>query len=291
MGWEAAPQYYSGERWVLFSLGNNAQSQQYPYYFRLSSDGDFGYSGTWAVDRGVYPPPSVRFVQTTGCFRCAAGSYSEENATECLRCPNGRYSLASASGCTPCLNGTFASSDQLTESIRKQPECGQSYLAASRGSCTVVLAGASSCTICAAGKFALAEAGECTQCAPGSFSETGASVCQACPGGKWSGLGYSSCVLCPAGRVRENASAVHPDDCELCELGTYSGSEGQTACVNCPAGSFAMTRMMSACSLCAPGSHAALPGASMCDTCPMITDSNLSLLPQLAGQTSCPTPL
>merc|ERR1712129_515526 len=97
-----------GLRWVLFKEDVMREvSQDHPYYFRLSEDSDFGYEGTWAVDRGFYPPPQVSLVQTLTCFRCPGGWYSIGGSTECSRCPAGFYSLGGADSCTACQNGTF----------------------------------------------------------------------------------------------------------------------------------------------------------------------------------------
>mmetsp|Transcript_113969 Transcript_113969/g.354908 ORF Transcript_113969/g.354908 Transcript_113969/m.354908 type:complete len:498 (-) Transcript_113969:11-1504(-) len=277
--WEPAPQVTRGLRWVIFSTSQGSVSQATPYYARLSADGNAGYEGTWEAGRGAYPPPRVSAVQTAGCFRCPAGTYSGANWTECSRCPPGRYSLGGADACTACLNGTFANSDVLTESVRRLPSCGQPYLAASRASCTVAKAGATGCQTCTAGRFSGVEAGSCGLCAPGSYSEVGANACQACPAGYWSGLEQPSCSPCPAGRFGVNASAVSVNNCLLCGLGSYGGGPGRTVCSLCASGSYAATYRMTACSPCPPGSYSAVQGADRCTLCPNRTG--------MPGQTAC----
>lgn len=268
---EYGPQYTTGDRWVLFSNTDAVRgiNQNFPYYYRLSSDGNFGYAGIWSISRGPYPPPTVSLAQGVTCTRCPAGSYSQLGAQTCSRCSAGRYSLGAANACTECEPGRFSvGQEAVTRTMRKLPSCDARYLAASQGSCTVENPGAVGCEPCAAGRFASNASWMCEACPPGTRSAPESASCMTCLPGRHSGLGASECQPCPPGTASNTSGLSTSSGCPQCDVGTQSGPvAGATHCQACIAGYHAARKGLSSCNIC-PSGTASESGASACRLCP-----------------------
>jgi hypothetical protein len=138
------------------------------------------------------------------------------------------------------------------------------------------MAGAATCSLCAAGRWGAAPAlptadcnGTCTAgyaCAAGSTSPTAV----ACGAGRYSLAGAGACSECPPGRFGSTQALATADCSGLCPAGRYGSLPGLTsaycegACVagyTCLAGSLNGTAMP------CPAGQYSLSGAPVCSPC------------------------
>ncbi len=158
------------------------------------------------------------------CMDCEVGKYSDTNglARECKLCPLGTYvSFEGATACALCEPGTY--SDGLGSAMCVECTPGCACPQGAKKDCAVPCptnsfseAGASACTLCAAGKFSLAQStsnADCTDCAAG-FTSVSGGPCKACnaPPGRWVWVPGCRDVRC---RVR-SLLGCGPCDCQCC---------------------------------------------------------------------------
>jgi len=194
--------------------------------------------GCWSCFKSArYGPGTTAAMGADACVPCVAGKVGNSEGI-CVDCEAGKYmdheKGDSVTGCKLC--DLFA--------IEALGSSGSGDLSKKTG--YVSAAGASSCTGCAAGKYAQDNA--CVVCVAGKYSEVAWTECQFCPPGESSVEGSATCTKCAAGKYQ-----VSPSDllCEDCAVGKYSGSEGASMCTPCG------TQRV------APN-----PGAPACDWCP-----------------------
>ncbi len=96
---------------------------------------------------------------TCTCYRCPAGRYGNGGST-CGYCSPGQYSGAGAAACTTCSAGLFGSTSGLTTSSCSGPCRAGFYCPAGSTSPTAVA--------CVAGQYSLAGAASCSNCAAGT---------------------------------------------------------------------------------------------------------------------------
>eukprot|EP00930_Biecheleria_cincta_P022678 TRINITY_DN16531_c0_g1_i1.p1 TRINITY_DN16531_c0_g1~~TRINITY_DN16531_c0_g1_i1.p1 ORF type:complete len:1023 (+),score=128.73 TRINITY_DN16531_c0_g1_i1:127-3069(+) len=91
------------------------------------------------------------------------------------------------------------------------------------------------CSLCPAG-FQCAGPTPPVTCQAGYFALEGSSGCSAVPGGFYAPTpGMSAPLPCPPGTFTPDDGSLH-DECQLCPVGYFSNSSGQTACASCRAG-------------------------------------------------------
>ena len=126
--------------------------------------------------------------------------------------------------------------------------CGAGYYAG---------AGATSCTVCAAGKADEDSnpATDCDTCAAGkAAASAGLTACTECAAGQYDGdsLSSTACVACGTGNYAA-AGGAGSGACAQCVAGQYDGdSDSSTACLACAAGKYAAAGSTS-CTDCAAG--------------------------------------
>ena len=170
------------------------------------------------------------------CVECAAGTYSESNATECITCDAGRYSAAGSDKCSICGVGTYS---KIGSETCDTCSAG-TYATAGSAECTkctggqVSGEGADRCEwSCDDGKIPNYETGECLRCPVGTYSKDNMSECEACPSAEYAPAGSSQCYACDPGLiVNEDQSA-----CRNCPPGRYLDA-ANGYCAPCPEGSY-----------------------------------------------------
>ncbi|KAF1791814.1 Kelch-type beta propeller [Phytophthora cactorum] len=194
------------------------------------------------------------------CIACPAGSYLESGSRKCLMCPPGTFSSAGSSECVKCPAGTF-STEVGKDSSAPCTSCpsgtfSQAIGAVSSAACSSCIAGtyaaspgSISCSNCAAGTFSSANASTCTVCARGKWSGVGAGTCSDCAAGTYApSTGSSACFSCPRGYF----SNIGDVTCSACLVNTYSSAVGASAsdCHLCPSYAFATSSGQSTCKIC-----------------------------------------
>ena len=221
--------------------------------------------GTWSNGTGF-----------TVCNNAYPGYYSSYHySTSQVKCPVGRY--ANASGSTSCQltpPGTFSAS----EGASVPSNCVPGYFSVALGS--------ASCTPCGTGSISSSGATTCTDCDAGKFALT-LSVCQTCNPGQFAAYpGQFSCSSCPPGRFADVAGL---SVCNPCVAGKYQASWLSTSCVNCGAGFYSSANASAACDACGVGLSSSAGSTSCSATlaptaAPTITtQSPTAQIPSAAG--------
>ena len=222
------------------------------------------------------------------CILCGAGKYnlipgckacSNTSDVDCELCGLGTASsvLGRNSTCDVCGAGKFSSPANQRGAFTCE-NCAAGTISGGIGAsnCTscesgyFAVSGSSACTPCPAGTFATGLVGSCTACGAGKYSLEGVTACSYCLAGKYGTMlgspSSGNCLDCGYGKYNPVQGADDPSDCLSCASGTYTGVNGTTNCSECGVGSFAVTEA-SVCSLCSPGTFAAAR-ASSCGVCP-----------------------
>ncbi|KAF4144703.1 putative ephrin-receptor like [Phytophthora infestans] len=208
------------------------------------------------------------------CIACPAGSYLESGSRKCLLCPPGTFSSAGSSECTTCPPGTFS-----TE-IGKDSDSPCTSCPSGTFSQAIGAVSSAACNSCIAGTFAVSPGSmSCSSCAAGTFSSANASTCSVCARGKWSGVGAGGCTDCAAGTYAPSTgstacfscprgyfSKTGDVACSACSVNTYSSAVGASAsdCHVCPSYAFTTSSGQILCKICSPGSSWT---GSMCQLC------------------------
>lgn len=239
---------------------------------------------------------------TASCTLCATGTYSAiTRASVCVNCPEGSYNaiqgsissdacilcdlgsfadVAGSAACTLCLEGTYA--DELGMIECKPAPAG--YFLAGTGSTSADsveacalgtfsdVEGSAACTNCAAGTYGNDTAlTACTDCPSGTFSavegNTSPDNCNDCQIGTYSISGSVACTQCPAGTY---ANVIGLEQCIGCPAGKYGtaiGATSETSCLNCAPGTYSATEGTQQCIQCPAGKYADEPGLVICKDC------------------------
>ena len=185
------------------------------------------------------------------CFPCPNGTYSDGNSEKCTNCSAGYYSKEGSSSCTICKGGTFSN-----EGAQKCTNCSAGYYSEE---------GSSSCNICKGGTFSNEGAHNCTNCSAGYYSEEGSSSCKQCPIGKFNNIpGSSSCFNCPEGTFSNITGAT---SCLLCSPGSYSSHLGAYLCTKCDYGTFSNNYGATSCLICPNNTITEYIGSTYCRKC------------------------
>ena len=223
------------------------------------------------VGYGNFPGDAT---DTHTCERCSPGKYSElAEAVPCRDCAAGTYSNwpliqnAGWSGCVDsnqcpeckgdCDSDSHCQGDLICHqrsasdsgTTNPPPTCDPSGMITDMDYCYNPHGVLSSCSACAAGKYAFLGASVCSDCPAGEEPNPGATDCQNCEAGKYSASAGTTCSDCPAGQYSYSNALVCEDcpageepnsgasDCQKCAKGTYSAISGD-ACTECAAGSY-----------------------------------------------------
>ena len=185
------------------------------------------------------------------CFPCPNGTYSDGNSEKCTNCSAGYYSKEGSSSCTICKGGTFSN-----EGAQKCTNCSAGYYSEEQSS---------SCTICKGGTFSNEGAHNCTNCSAGYYSEEGSSSCKQCPIGKFNNIpGSSSCFNCPEGTFSNITGAT---SCLLCSPGSYSSHLGAYLCTKCDYGTVSNNYGATSCLICPNNTITEYIGSTYCRKC------------------------
>lgn len=226
--------------------------------------------------------------------RCPDGSTSDEGQAECAftHCGPGAFGRPEKGVCQICPKGHWCTGYHrgwLAVSDAPPPEICEAGRWAP--------AGASSCTLCPAGRFGDTEglftaacSGPCEagyECPPGS---TYPSV-RLCPQGTFSPQGSEKCSLCPPGTYGDRKGLVSEWDCKRCPAGQFGDSPGlflsecSGRCLPgyaCPEGSDKANQEK-----CAAGTYSE-GGVGVCTPCPAGKYGDRSCLTTRACSDSCP---
>ena len=165
--------------------------------------------------RGSYYYTGEVFNNT--CKTCASGTYSSGGAaiTQCKSCPNiFTYIDQQQTNCDSlclnkrqrCRNGNIANGDVVNVDTRTTSVCHASGQA---------------CGCFMLGMYMQSEdPKECVECPPGSY----------CDGTNEQKIG------CPIGRYSVRNGTSRSDQCSVCDIGTYTDTEGQSVCLQCKPG-------------------------------------------------------
>lgn len=244
---------------------------------------------------------------------CPAGSFCSSGATAATPCPTGSFCPASSAAPLPCYVGSSCPFANLTQPVpcplghyQDQPSatdckpCDPGSAAPGKGMAT--------CQPCPAGTFSAGggNASSCDLCAAGRFgnasSATTASCAGECPAGYYCPAGVVSAfarpcggagVYCPPGSggpflvrggfrgtppgnvtTQTNESACEPGHFCVngqqveCLPGTEAPEAGATACAECAAGTASgLTGGADTCAPCEPGTATASNRSSACQPC------------------------
>jgi hypothetical protein len=217
--------------------------------------------GTYSVQNSVVCQncPEGTSTEEEGAFACVSclpGQYKETlGSGECQNCPANTYNpFWGASACMLCPEGTLALGEQNT-ACTGCPE-GQYYDTETH-----------TCNPCEKGYYQpWANSMECLPCPVGTFTnELGSTACQTCGVGETTfETGSSSCSACDFGKI---LLPTQPPRCGQCPPGTMHDEEHKQ-CVPCPQGSFSSSEGSSACHSCAPRTYQPLEKSSSCMPCP-----------------------
>lgn len=190
------------------------------------------------------------------CSSCPAG-FSQKNtgSSSCLHCiPGASNGVANALKCNFCAVNTFAK--EINSTACKTCEIGRTTNGAT---------GATSCTICSAGKFGAGE--ECTLCGYGQYRNGGddgttdATTCTLCPTGYHQDTkGQASCLPCSPGSANNVPGSKY---CTLCKAELFSNITKLSKCYKCPVGKRALAAGSASCVNCVAGRY-----GTVCDQCP-----------------------
>ena len=132
--------------------------------------------------------------------------------------------------------------------------------------------GATTCTICDAGKFSPSSDIGCADCAQGSVTDKlelgGATTCTECDAGTYTSGPTVQCTNCTAGKF----SLTPTTECADCADGSVTNKleeSGASTCTHCDAGKYSPNSQVG-CGVCAPGSvtdKLELDGATTCTKC------------------------
>ena len=245
------------------------------------------------------------------CSPCAAGTYnSYVGVSQCMSCPAGTYGdVAGATVCQNCRPGTYSSPSQATVCSL----CSIGFSSTER---------ASSCTICAAGKYSaltslLDFVFTCVECPEDTYSATlGAtneSVCVQCTSGKYSQKGTfadSACITCgfypncAAGcysieKIQSTQSSIQmlnesdiassyevlfPNGSWVRQQNTLPNATRILTCHECDRGKFSTSGNVSMCTACAMGEYQNQLVATACHNC---QSDSWTLLPERQDISDC----
>ena len=236
-------------------------------------------------------PTSPRSYTKGTCTACDAGKYA--NSGVCRDCEAGKYSSSiaatSAITCHECNAGRYSSSlGETNANTCLECDVGMtSDIGAT--TCTICRAGkfasaptaASSCINCNAGRYSGTEGATsistCLMCDIGKASDAGVGVCTICEAGKYASatIAASSCTDCVAGRYSGTARATSAETCVACEVGKAS-SVGSSTCTMCIAGQYASaTTSATSCIKCPSGRYSVTAGKTSCTACSSGTYSTI----------------
>jgi hypothetical protein len=163
--------------------------------------------------------------------------------------------------CTsPCAAGEYGQCDNVTGTTDCFVNCACKLCPAGKIS-SVVGATSFTCTSCGAGLYSLAGDTSCSACAKGKYAsdnatETGGGLLYQVS------LAATSCNNCPAGYITSSSALMV---CAACSAGTISAS-GESSCTDCEAGMYSLSGS-SECSNCEAGTYSAGTGSGVCYDC------------------------
>ena len=223
-------------------------------YRRIEYSEDAGLS--WKNEGYILASVAVSSGATAAVSYCTAGKFSQAENSGCSLCPTGTWSNNDyASACQPCSPGKFGA---LTGSIVNScTTCSAgSFSLSAASACTpcpsgryIGNQGASACEVVLAGMVPNANVGatSVSNCPTGSTSVAGTASCVSCPAGKYATYsGAYDCISCDPGKYSSVVGSSSPSSCQTCGIGKFSVG-GQASCTPCPAGTFSNSQGISAC--------------------------------------------
>ena len=226
------------------------------------------------------------------CGRCNDGWFVDSSYYKyCTACPSGKSSSDHIAVSDACP------ADVIADATCQENDC-ESHCH------TLTSTPIVSCESCPAGKYSPGGREHCVVCPSGKYSDAESDNCESCPEGKYipvtateasghSGPGSclecrgetalcesfwgteecSACNSCEVGKYYDSSS----DDCDVCPVGKYAGTPGQTRCDACERGKYNQDYFFleahlhdseADCHSCEPGKFQPDKAASSCNTCP-----------------------
>ena len=150
------------------------------------------------------------YLSGTSCLVCVAGTYtSNSGSSSCTSCAAGSVTnaLIRASSCTPCPAGTYSASSQVA-----CQGCAPGFYTSNSNSGLSY----STCQPCAAGYVT------------NMLTETGATSCTICIAGKYSASSQEACQSCPLGTYSSSSGQTLSSTCQLCAAGRHTQNQKYT---------------------------------------------------------------
>jgi hypothetical protein len=244
-------------------------------------------STTCTCDLGYYYDYHSEY--GASCIACPYGYFQDVQGASCKACGKGTYnSIAGSSACSGCASGTFASDGGLSACVSCPINTTSSYFFS-----YLLLSLSLPFTIT-----------ECKPCEDQSYTLQEGSLFCICPAGTYPLnneyhdqssilLFLHRCHPCDAGFYQpydEGASLTLPDNsiqCDICEPGKYSQSEGSSSCMLCDIGKYASGWGSANCTECGPFETTLHRGQTSGDECKCIPGSTLDFL----GKSCIPCPI
>ncbi|KAK3591334.1 hypothetical protein CHS0354_028441 [Potamilus streckersoni] len=259
---------------------------------------------------------------STQCVAACSTGFFLNSLGNCQTCPIGTYQPSSGqTSCISCPSGTTTLQTASTSSTQCVAICGSGFFRSTSGTCQACPIGTyqssteqSSCISCPSGtttnQVASTSQAQCVAICGSGFFRSSSSTCQVCPIGTYQpNTEQSSCISCPSGTTTNQVASTSQVQCvvvclegfffnplgfcQVCAIGTYQPSSGQTSCIVCQSGtttlqtgSISSTQCVAICNsgffrttsgncqACPIGTYQPSTEQSLCISCPSGTTTN-----------------